>query len=460
MQYINKFQSKRSLLFCISPIRLITLSFIAIIAVGTLLLMLPISSRSGQFTGFWDSLFTATSATCVTGLIVVDTYTHWSLFGQIIILALIQLGGLSLVTFATFIILSLRRRLGLKQLQISREYIGLDGFMNIPHLFRLIMGVTVSCELIGALLLSFRFVPLYNIKGIWISLFLSISAYCNAGFDILGREGEFVSLTNYADDAYVTLIICALIVLGGIGFLVFNDIITYKKTKRLMMHTKIVLWVTAALIVLGTVLFMISEYNNPDTIGNMSFGNKLLASLFQSITTRTAGFNTVDLGACNDFTKILMCFLMFIGASSGSTGGGIKTTTFAVLIITVISVCSGREDAVIMHRKIDKSVVYKAFVITMLSLLVVTITFSVVYIWGTSRDIDTFDALFEAVSAFSTSGLTCGITTSLGLVPKIFIIATMFIGRVGPVSAAFMLTKEADKNTGTHVLPECKIMVG
>lgn len=460
MHYNRKLKYKPTSIFSISPVRLITLSFIVIIAAGTLLLMLPISSRSGQYTGFWDSLFTATSATCVTGLIVVDTYTHWSLFGQVVILGLIQLGGLSLVTFATFITLSLRRRLGLKQLQISREYIGIDGFMNIPQLFRLIMGVTVSCELIGALLLSFRFVPLYNIKGIWISLFLSVSAYCNAGFDILGREGEFVSLTNYADDAYVTLIIAALILLGGIGFLVFNDIITYKKTKRLMMHTKIVLCVTAALTVFGTALFMISEYHNPNTIGSMSFGGKLLASLFQSVTTRTAGFNTVDLGACNDFTKILMCFLMFIGASSGSTGGGIKTTTFAVLIITVISICSGREDAVFMHRKIDKSVVYKAFVITMLSLTVVAITFSAIYVWGTSYDINTFDALFEAVSAFSTSGLTCGITTSLALVPKIFLIVTMFIGRVGPVSAAFMLTKGVGKNIGTHILPECKIMVG
>lgn len=458
MQYTNKLQNKRSL-FSISPVRLIAFSFIVIIAVGTLLLTLPISSRTGQFTGFWDCLFTATSATCVTGLVVVDTYTHWSLFGQIVVLALIQLGGLSLVTFTTFITLSLRRRLGLKQLQISREYIGLDGFMNIPHLFRLIMGITVLCELIGALLLSFRFVPLYNIKGIWISIFLSISAYCNAGFDILGREGAFVSMTNYVNDAYVNLIIIALIVLGGLGFLVFNDIITYKKSKRLMMHTKIVLWVTAILIIFGTALFMISEYSNPDTIANMSFGNKLIASLFQSVTTRTAGFNTVDLGACNDFTKILMCFLMFIGASSGSTGGGIKTTTFAVLIITVISICRGREDAVIMHRKIDKSVVYKAFVITMLSLLVVVITFSVIYVWGVSHDINTFDALFEAVSAFSTSGLTCGITTSLGLVPKIFLIATMFIGRVGPVSAAFMLTKSAGNNSN-QVLPECKIMVG
>lgn len=459
MQYTNKLQNKRASLFSISPIRLITFSFLAIIAVGTLLLILPISSRTGQFTGFWDCLFTATSATCVTGLVVVDTYAHWSLFGQIVILALIQLGGLSLVTFATFITLSLRRRLGLKQLQISREYIGLDGFMNIPHLLRLIMGVTVSCELIGALLLSFRFVPLYNIKGIWISIFLSISAYCNAGFDILGREGAFVSMTNYVNDAYVNLIIIALIVLGGIGFLVFNDILTYKKTKRLMMHTKIVLWVTAALIIFGTALFMISEYSNPNTLGNMSFGSKLLASLFQSVTTRTAGFNTVDLGACNDFTKILMSFLMFIGASSGSTGGGIKTTTFAVLIITVISICRGREDAVIMHRKIDKSVVYKAFVITMLSLVLVTITFSAIYVWGVSHDINTIDALFEAVSAFSTCGLTCGITTSLGLIPKIFLIVTMFIGRVGPVSAAFMLTKGAGNNSNI-VLPECKIMVG
>ena len=444
----------------IQPIKLITLSFLVIIIAGTILLLLPISTREGQSTSLLDALFTSTSATCVTGLVIVDTYLHWTAFGQAVILLLIQFGGLGLVTLTVFITLALRKKLGFRDLQLSREYIGADGLMDVPKILRMIVTATLALELLGACILAIRFIPLYGLSGIWISIFLSVSAYCNAGFDILGREGEFVNLTNYVDDPLVIITISMLILLGGIGFLVFNDILTYKKNKRLMLHTKLVLIVTALIVVIGTILFMIAEYNNKETIGNQGFFGKLLASFFQIATARTAGFNSVNLDACYDPTKLLMCAVMFIGASSGSTGGGIKTTTFAVLVITVISVLRGRQDAVVLKKRVDKSVVYKAFTITVLSLLVVIITFLIIYLTTNIDGITTIDCLFESISAFSTCGLSCSATIHLGVWSRIALIITMFIGRVGPVSLVYTLTTNSDNEKSTKVLPEGKIIVG
>ena len=440
-------------------VRLITLSFAAIIAVGTFLLMLPLSSSTGSFTPPEDAFFTATSATCVTGLVVFDTFLHWSGFGQAVILLLIQLGGLGLISFTTFFTLTIRRKLGIRDLQLANEYISNGSLIDVPRLLRLVVAVSFTVECLGALLLSLRFVPAYGDQGIWISIFLAVSAYCNAGFDILGREGPFSSLTNYNDDPLVLLTISMLIIIGGLGFIVFNDILSYRRGHSLLLHTRIVLIFTVALIFVGALLFFLIEYNNKDTMKDLPLGQKVLASFFQSVSARTAGFNSIDIGAMYDPSKMLMCALMFIGAASGSTGGGIKITTFVVLVMTVVSVVRGREDTIILGRKVGKRVVYRALAIAAISGLIVLVAFFVVVYCQQEHDIATIDALFEAVSAFGTVGLTTGVTPDMTLGSKLILIVTMFAGRVGPVSLALALTVRDHKHE-SEVLPEGRILVG
>ena len=440
-------------------VRLITLSFAAIIAVGTFLLMLPLSSSTGSFTPPEDAFFTATSATCVTGLVVFDTFLHWSGFGQAVILLLIQLGGLGLISFTTFFTLTIRRKLGIRDLQLANEYISNGSLKDVPRLLRLVVAVSFTVECLGALLLSLRFVPAYGDQGIWISIFLAVSAYCNAGFDILGREGPFSSLTNYNDDPLVLLTISMLIIIGGLGFIVFNDILSYRRGHSLLLHTRIVLIFTVALIFVGALLFFLIEYNNKDTMKDLPLGQKVLASFFQSVSARTAGFNSIDIGAMYDPSKMLMCALMFIGAASGSTGGGIKITTFVVLVMTVVSVVRGREDTIILGRKVGKRVVYRALAIAAISGLIVLVAFFVVVYCQQEHDIATIDALFEAVSAFGTVGLTTGVTPAMTLGSKLILIVTMFAGRVGPVSLALALTVRDHKHE-SEVLPEGRILVG
>lgn len=440
-------------------VRLIMLSFAAIIAVGAFLLMLPISSNSGSFTPPEDALFTATSATCVTGLVVFDTFAHWNGFGQAIILLLIQLGGLGLISFTTFFTLTIRRKLGIRDLQLANEYISNGSLKDVPRLLRLVVAVSFTVECLGALLLSFRFVPAYGDVGVWISIFLAVSAYCNAGFDILGREGPFSSLTNYNDDPLVLLTISALIIIGGLGFIVFNDILSYRRGHSLLLHTRVVLIFSTALIVIGALLFFLIEYNNSDTMKDLPLGQKILASFFQSVSARTAGFNSVDVGAMYDPSKMLMCALMFIGAASGSTGGGIKITTFIVLVMTVVSVVRGREDTIVLGRKVSKRVVYRALAIAAISGLIVIVAFFVIVYCQQEQEIASIDALFEAVSAFGTVGLSTGVTPDMTLGSKFILIVTMFAGRVGPVSLALALTVRDQKHE-SEVLPEGRILVG
>ena len=452
----NKSQKKSIFKF---PAQVIAISFMTVIIVGSILLMMPVSSRSGTSTAFLDALFTATSATCVTGLVVFDTFTHWSFFGQAIILLLIQIGGLGLVTITSFFNIALGRKLGLRSMQLAQESINSNSITDIARIIKFVVTASLTIELTGALLLSFTFVPKYGFEGIWISFFLAVSGFCNAGFDILGRESEFTSLSNYVGNINVNLTISALIILGGLGFLVWRDIINYHKTKKLLMHTKIVLTVTGILIFSGFLIFLVCEWNNPATLGNLSFGKKLLSAFFQSVSTRTAGFNTIDIGALNWDTKILSCFLMFIGAAPGSTGGGIKITTATVVIMTVYSVISGKDETTIFGRTIPHSTVYKSLAISVLALLGVTITSGVIYGTLGNAAYSVIDTFFESVSAFATVGLSCGVTSAANFISKLLLIFLMFVGRVGPVSFAISLTfrKVSPKE---EILPEAKIMVG
>lgn len=447
----------------VAPVRLIVSSFFFIIVVGTILLALPISSRSGKSTHLIDALFISTSATCVTGLTLFDTWTHWNLFGQMVILTLIQIGGLGVVTFTTGFTLFLRRKLGLRDLQLARENTS-GNTMDVAHLIRMIITFTFVCEGVGALLLMIRFVPQFGWRGVWLSVFEAISAYCNAGFDILGFRWPDQSLIPYAKDPLVSLVIAGLIIVGGLGFIVISDIYYAKirtrlhreKPTHLNFHSVVVLLTTGILLLLGTILFFFCEYQN--SMAGMHFLDRLNISFFQSASTRTAGFASINIAMEHDFTKIITILFMFIGASPGSTGGGIKTTTFVVLIGTVFSVMRGSEDTIIHKRKIEKGTVYRSLAIFILSLLMILISTGII-LSVEKHPISGVDALFEATSAFGTVGLTAGITPILGPISKAVLCFTMFLGRVGPVSLALAIAMRRGRSA-TAVLPEGKIIVG
>jgi len=452
-------EKKRITLFT-SPTRVITISFAIVILIGTFLLMLPLSSKQGVWTPFINSLFTATSATCVTGLVVVDTYTHWSLFGQLIILTLIQIGGLGLVTFTSFFTVLIGKKIGLRGMQLAQESINADNIADINAVLKAVVMFAFAAELIGAMLLGFQFVPKYGMHGVYISIFLAISAFCNAGFDILGFEGQYVSLCNYNGSPIVIFTITLLIITGGLGFIVWNDLLQYHKTKRLQFHTKVVLAVTSLLIALGTIMFMALEWNNPKTLQSLPLPQKIAASYFQSVTTRTAGFNTIDIAGLNGETKLFSSILMFIGASSGSTGGGIKITTFAVILMTVICVIKGKDGTIIHNRRVPQHIVYKSLAIVAIAITAVGFTTGVIY-WSMNKtgNVHGIDAFFEAVSAFATVGLSVGVSGNADIPSKAALIATMFLGRVGPVSFALALAMRGQPNKN-QIMPEGRIIVG
>lgn len=443
----------------ISPVRVITVSFAAVILLGTLLLHLPISARSGTATPLLDCLFTATSATCVTGLITYDTYTHWTAFGQIVILTLIQIGGLGLVTFTTFFNILLGKKLGLRSMHLAQESVS-----SLETDVRRFIGTVVKTALVveaaGAVLLCLVFVPEYGLEGIFISVFTGISAFCNAGFDLFGRHQQYISLCGYADNPWVVGVIGMLIIVGGIGFMVIHDLIQWKKTGKLTLHTRVVLTVTGGLIIVGMIATALLEWQNPATLGPMPIGDKLESAWFHSVSCRTAGFNTFDMAAMHDSTKLMSAVLMFVGAAPGSTGGGIKCTTVAVILMTVVSVVRGREETVIFHRKVDKSAVYKSLAVVMLAMAAVLATTCCIVI--TLRDtgvINSVDAFFESVSAFATVGLSVGVTGVAEPMAKALLIFSMYLGRLGPVTFFLSLAYRGG-GSRREVLPEGKIMIG
>lgn len=440
-----------------APARIIVSSFLIIILVGTFLLCMPFSSAEGRFTDPLTAMFTATTSTCVTGLVLEDTGNYWSIAGQIIILLLVQVGGIGLVTFSAFFMVLFRRKLGLGGMVLAQSSTGSNSLQNLYSLVKIIVASTLIIETLGAALLSIRFVPDFGtVKGIWISVFTAVSAYCNAGLDLF--PGDFTSLTMYSGDVLVNVVVMLLIILGGMGFLVFQDFLFYRKNKHIMLHTKVVLVTTAALVVLGALMFFAIEYSNPKTLGPMGLGDKVLASFFQSVTLRTAGFNTIDVASLNDSTKLLGCMFMFIGAAPGSTGGGVKVTTFVVLVMTVIGTYMNRRETVIMRRKVGHGVVYKSMSLIATGILIVAAVTTVVV--AESDSINVIDGLMEATSAFATVGITAGATLSLGIVSKIVVILTMFIGRVGTLSLMMALTLKEHEREDKTVLPDGEIMVG
>ena len=445
----------------INPARMISESFAAVIVIGAILLWLPISSKSGEFTPLLSCVFTAASATCVTGLILFDTYTHWNAFGQVILMMLIQIGGLGLVTFTSFFNLVVGRKLGLRGMRLASESINSTSFGDVPHLLRMIITFTLTVESIGAVLLSLYFVPRYGLQGLWISAFLAVSAFCNAGFDILGFLGEYTSLTTLNDSYLVLFTIMALIIIGGLGFIVWNDLIAYRKTKTLLLHTKIVLMVTIFLIVSGAICFLLFEWDNPATMQPMNLKEKIGAAFMQSVTMRTAGFNSIDLYSMRDVTKVFSIVLMFIGAAPGSTGGGIKVTTMAIIVMTAVSIIRGKEEPYVLKRRIAANVVYRSIAILFLGIVVVSVT-SIILMTTSPLEQNSFsgiDAVFEAMSAFATVGVSAGVTGITSEISQVALILAMFIGRVGPVS--FGLSLAAQQSVSRKlIMPEGKVIVG
>lgn len=364
------------------------------------------------------------------------------------------------MTITSFFNLLLHRRLSFRSLALASESVNSLDPTDVSGLVKMVFKVSLLVEAVGAGLLMLTFVPKYGEEGIFLSVFLAVSAYCNAGFDLLGREGAYVSLMNYVEDPFVILPLTLLIVVGGLGFLVWSDLAAFRRRKTLLLHSKLVLLVTGVLIFGGALLIALFEWNNQKTLAPLSFGGKLLASLFQSVTCRTAGFNSIDLMAATDPTKLVMTCLMMVGAAPGSTGGGLKVTTVAVLLATVYSVMRGRQECVVLHRRVSQPVVYKALTVLVMGCMAVALSTLVVYFTCDGDALGGIECLFESVSAFSTTGLSVGITSIAGSAAKVALILSMYLGRVGPVSLALALALPKDKQGRFTVLPEGKIQVG
>ena len=416
------------------------MGYISIIIIGTILLMLPIASKSGESAGFVTALFTAVSTSCVTGLVVVDTATNWTLFGQIVIITLIQIGGLGFMTIATMFSIFLKRKMGLRAREVMVESINTEHIGSIMNLTKKIVAGTAIFEGIGAVLLATRFIPEFGwAKGIWYSVFHSVSAFCNAGFDLMGIKEKYTSLVPFADDAVVILTISFLVIIGGIGFLVWDDVSKKKlKFKYYQLHTKIVLTVTAILLAVPTVLFLIFERDF--TNEGLGIGQSILNSIFDSVTARTAGFNSTDTAALAPASKILTVFLMFIGGSPGSTAGGIKTTTLAVIAMSTFNGITHRQSQGIFGRRLEKDAIHKAssVVFTNMSLAII----GIIAILAIQPSLDIGDIIFECVSAIGTVGMTTGITRDLATASRLIIAFLMFCGRVGSVSFALALMEK------------------
>ena len=451
------FTAVRQRLRKMRPPQIIALVFMGIILLGSGLLCLPAASRSGQATDFLTSLFTATSATCVTGLIRVDTGSYWSGFGQAVILVMIQIGGLGFMTIASIFFFALRRKIGLRQRLVLAQALSIDQISGVVGLVRNVLRGTLAVEGAGALILALRFWPEFGAaRALWYGVFHSVSAFCNAGFDVLGDLASGGSLCGYVDDPVVNLTIMALITIGGLGFAVWGDVRKNRRFSRMSVYTRLVLSISCGLIVGGAALIALLEWHNPDTIGKLSTSGKLLASAFQSVTLRTAGFASFDQNALRDVTKAVCDVLMFVGGSSGSTAGGVKTVTVGVVVLAAIGTARGRTHVTAFKRSISQSAVSNAMAI---ALLVLFLSFlgagAISALDGVSFD----NAVYETTSALCTVGLTTGITPGLGLASCLILIVFMFFGRVGimTISVGFMMANPAEERIE---YAQARVMIG
>lgn len=445
--------SKKNLFFLLaekrrkslSPTKIIALVFAAIILLGALLLTLPAASRDGVSCGFRPALFTATSATCVTGLSLFDTYTQWSGFGQVVIICLIEVGGLGFMSVALLMLFFLKKRIGLKERLVMAQALSVSDMEGVVRLQKLVLQGSLSVEAIGTLILTLRFWPEYGFsQALKWGVFHAVSAFCNAGFDIFGSITPGASLMEFNSDPVVILTLSALVVVGGLGFFVWEEVARKRKFKEFSVYTKLVLIATASLLIGGTGLFLLVEWNNPDTLGAMSFGDKLLNALFQAVTLRTAGFASIDQGALTEAGKGISMVLMLIGGSSGSTAGGLKTVTMVVLFLFLSTRIRGRSAVTVFKRTIPEGQVMDAM--TLATVMVVLAVFGGIFISMTSP-VSFTDALFEAISGLSTTGVTAGATGCLSIPAQYLIMIYMYFGRVGilTISLGFLMGNRAEE---------------
>jgi trk system potassium uptake protein TrkH len=442
----------------ITPTRMIVFGFMILIVIGTLLLNLPVASRNGQPAGFINAVFTATSAVCVNGLAVLDTGNQWTAFGQTLIALLMQIGGLGIMTMSTLLALILGRRITLRERLLIQESLNQFDLEGLVRLTKSIIIAAFAIEFIGAIMYSIEFIPAYGaFKGVLYGIFHSIAALCNSGFDLIG---DYRSFTSYTNNFIININTMLLIVIGGLGFSVWTDTLQAVKDRSIRsitLHSKVVLVTTVFLILSGAVFLFILEMGNANTMKHLPFSGKVLASFFHSITSRTAGFSTIDMTGFTSPSKFMLIIMMFIGGSPGSTAGGIKTTTAAILMLTIIAVVKGKEDPVIFERHLPKYLVYRAMAVTAISLgLVVFVTMML----SITENADFLTLFFEATSAFSTTGLTLNFTPKLSPIGKLIISITMFAGRVGPLSLVLAFAQRASSNKGNLKYPEDRIMVG
>ena len=441
----------------LSPMQIIVVVFLAIILVGALVLMLPVCAKDRRPTGFMTALFTATSCTCVTGLSLVDTFTHWSTFGQVVMLLLIQIGGLGFMTVMTLFFMVMHRKIGLKERLVIAQSFGLEKLSGLVKLVRRVLYRTLVIEAAGAVILSCRFLlQMPAGRAVWCGVFHSVSAFCNAGFDILGAVEEGGSLVNYMTDPVVCITLMVLILTGGLGFVVWDDVFSFDKKRKYSVYTKLVLVCTAVLTLGGTALFALLEWNNPATIGTLSVPEKLLAGAFQAVTTRTAGFYTIAQGSLTEPSVAVTDALMFIGGGSGSTAGGAKMVTAAVLLLSVVSAARGRSSVTVFHRTIEPKQIRNAVTVV---LMMFAVAFGTAIVLSATNMLPMRDCLYETISAIATVGLTTGITGQLNLISHIILIVLMFFGRVGimTISLGFLLSDSAAER---YRYADTKVLIG
>ncbi len=437
-----------------TPSRVLVLGFAMLILLGAFLLTLPLATQDGNGMNFLNAFFTATSAVCVTGLVVVDTATTFTYFGQAVILVLIQVGGLGFMTFATMFAIILGKRITLKERLLLQEALNQVSLEGIVRLAKSVILISLTIEAVGALILTLRWsVDFGWTKALYYGIFHSISAFNNAGFDLFGH---FSSLTAYVGDPITNITIMLLIILGGLGFAVLANLYAYRE-RKLTLHTKIVLQVSGSLILIGSGIIFVLELTNPLTLGPLPLGTKVMAAIFQSVTPRTAGFNTINISDMYDTTLLSMIVLMFIGASPGSTGGGIKTTTFISIVLSVFSTFRSDPHVVLEGRTLPKDIIQKALAITTLAAFLIFIMTSILTI---TEKADFLTLFFEVTSAFGTVGLSLGVTPDLSSLGKVAIILTMFAGRVGPLTLAFFLSQKANKSSVHIKYPDERIIIG
>ena len=446
--------------------QMIALGFVILILIGSVLLSLPIASADGRATPYIDALFTATTSSCVTGLVTVVTGQHWSLFGQAVILIMIQMGGLGVVSFTTLLLMIAGKRIQLKQRMLIQEAYGFDTLTGMVRMVRKMFLGTLIVEAIGAVLYMFVYIPRYGLlKGIWVAVFTAVSAFCNAGMDLMGAD----SMMSYVSHPLMNLVTMALIIIGGLGFFVWWDLLAAARrvlhqkmslrqsVRRMSLHSKLVLCVTSALIFGGGLMFFILEYNNPATMGSLSLGGKIWASIFQSVTLRTAGFASINQGGLRTGSLLLGCVLMFVGGSPGGTAGGVKTVTVTLLACAVLAIVNGQEDVELGHRRVRMENVMKGICVILLqvSFLVIS-TFAMCCI---ESDIPFIQIMYETCSALGTVGLPMGITEGLSMAGKLVLIASMYFGRLGPITMALIMNVNGNKKKIHRRLPDGKIFI-